>query len=332
MTDIKSDVDRYGFERSEDFDFESYEAFMSEYLSVLAKRLMKWEKIMKANGLSKSRKVKRYVRKGIPSELRSEVWLNVSSAKRLQEEYPNKYNDFINNSSLEKKVIDAIDGDIHRTFPENIYFHELRQDNLLKPMCNVLRAYAQYNPDIGYCQGLNYIVGMLLLQTKNECDSFWLLVELMDKYVPNFYSGKMLALRVECSVLDYYISSLHPRLHAHFQKHGIDMQLFVSKWFVCLFMDVLPVETVLRIWDCLFYEGSKILLRTAFTLIVASKDEFLQTDDFTKMCELFKKIVKDNAVMDCHTFLQKCFTIPKAFSRSKIKKLREQYTLKLTNS
>jgi len=44
MTDIKSDVDRYGFERSEDFDFESYEAFMSEYLSVLAKRLMKWEK------------------------------------------------------------------------------------------------------------------------------------------------------------------------------------------------------------------------------------------------------------------------------------------------
>lgn len=34
----------------------------------------------------------------------------------------------------------------------------------------------------------------------------------------------------------------HPDLHDHFKKHNIDMELFVSKWFVCLFMDVLPIE------------------------------------------------------------------------------------------
>lgn len=41
------EIDQYGFERDDDFDYESYESFMAEYLSVLARRLSKWEKYLK---------------------------------------------------------------------------------------------------------------------------------------------------------------------------------------------------------------------------------------------------------------------------------------------
>ena len=41
------EIDQYGFERAEDFDYDSYEKFMAEYLSVLARRLAKWEKMLK---------------------------------------------------------------------------------------------------------------------------------------------------------------------------------------------------------------------------------------------------------------------------------------------
>ena len=52
-----SDVDKYGFERGEDFDYESYEEFMSEYLPVLTRRLAKWEKLLKSeDGVNRSRK------------------------------------------------------------------------------------------------------------------------------------------------------------------------------------------------------------------------------------------------------------------------------------
>ena len=52
-----SDVDRYGFERGEDFDYESYEEFMSEYLAVLTRRLVKWEKLLKSEDrVNRSRK------------------------------------------------------------------------------------------------------------------------------------------------------------------------------------------------------------------------------------------------------------------------------------
>lgn len=47
-------VDPYGFERSEDFDYESYEELMSEYLVVLTRRSIKWSKLLK--GKSKVQK------------------------------------------------------------------------------------------------------------------------------------------------------------------------------------------------------------------------------------------------------------------------------------
>ena len=41
-----SKVDQYGFEREDDFDYETYERFMSEYLVVLTRRAVKWEKVV----------------------------------------------------------------------------------------------------------------------------------------------------------------------------------------------------------------------------------------------------------------------------------------------
>lgn len=67
-------MDEYGFERPEDFDYETYEDFMSEYLKVLAKMAKKWAKIIgEGKSLQRSIMLKRYVRKGIPGEHRGLV-------------------------------------------------------------------------------------------------------------------------------------------------------------------------------------------------------------------------------------------------------------------
>lgn len=71
---VSSKVDEYGFERPDDFDYETYEDFMSQYLTVLAKRAKKWaELIGEGKSLKRSLKVKTYVRKGIPGEHRGFV-------------------------------------------------------------------------------------------------------------------------------------------------------------------------------------------------------------------------------------------------------------------
>jgi len=324
MAGINGEVDQYGFERPEDFDYESYETFMAAYLRVLARRAKKWEKLLEAKPvLRHSSKVKRYVRKGIPSESRGEVWLMISRAKQKLIESPLKYEELVQGDK-DEKIVDIIDRDIKRTYPENIYFRDVKNSQLLS-LKNVLVAFAHHNKSVGYCQGLNYVAGMLLLITKDEKVSFWLLVEMLQRLVPDYYSSSLVGVRVDNLVIMDLLSQKHPDLHAHFKTNGIELNLTASKWFICLFVDVLPVETALRIWDCLFYEGSKILIRVALTLLILNKDKFLEAKDFTAICAVFKKITNDGAVLQCHQFMQECFKVPGTLPMAKIKSLREKY-------
>lgn len=61
---------------------------------------------------------------------------------------------------------------------------------------------------------------------------------------------------------------------------------------------------MLRIWDCLFNEGSKIIFRVALTLIKQHQAFILEATSFADICEKFKEITKGNFVTECHTFMQ----------------------------
>lgn len=63
-------------------------------------------------------------------------------------------------------------------------------------------------------------------------------------------------------------------------------------------------QTVLRIWDCLFSEGSKILFRVALTLIKHHQAFILEASSVADTCERFKEITRGSFVTECHTFMQ----------------------------
>ncbi len=44
---------------------------------------------------------------------------------------------------------------------------------------NVLKAYANYDNEVSYVQGLNYVVGMMLYFIEDEEQVFWCLFSLM---------------------------------------------------------------------------------------------------------------------------------------------------------
>ncbi|XP_015113809.1 growth hormone-regulated TBC protein 1 [Diachasma alloeum] len=315
-----SNVDEYGFERPSDFDYRSYEEFMSEYLKVLAKRAKKWSEIIgEGKSLERSLSIKRYVRKGIPGEHRGMVWLSVSGGEDLKNANPDLYQKLLNGPH-NSQIADIIKTDLPRTFPDNIFFNNTV--NHQHQLYNILLAFAHENQTVGYCQGLNYIAGLLLLVTKNEETAFWLLKVLIEKILPDYYTPTMDGLVTDIDVLAELVRLKIPDVHHHVTSLGLPWAVITTKWFICLFAEVLPIETTLRIWDCLFYEGSKIIFRVALTLMKRNKNNLLSCQDFASLADCFKDITKDSIVLQCHEFMQSIFKVPGSFPRATIVKLR----------
>ncbi|XP_074185661.1 growth hormone-regulated TBC protein 1 isoform X4 [Rhinolophus sinicus] len=177
-------IDPYGFERPEDFDYAAYEEFFSTYLVILTRRAIKWSKLLKgSSSVQKSMTVKRYIRKGVPLEHRARVWMGVSGAQAQMDRNPGYYHQLLQgerNDSLEE----AIRTDMNRTFPDNVKFRKSADPCLQKTLYNVLLAYGHHNQGVGYCQGMNFIAGYLILITKSEEESFWLLDALVGRILP----------------------------------------------------------------------------------------------------------------------------------------------------
>jgi hypothetical protein len=72
--------------------------------------------------------------------------------------------------------------------------------------------------------------------------------------------------------------------------------LITLQWFLCLFVNTLPTETVLRVWDMFFNEGDKVLFRIAIGLLKMHEAKLLSAREesgelFTTMRELGREVV-----------------------------------------
>jgi len=56
--------------------------------------------------------------------------------------------------------------DIGRTFPSHPYFSKGTKQGQ-SSLYNILHAYAVADPDTGYCQGLSFLTGMLLIHVSS---------------------------------------------------------------------------------------------------------------------------------------------------------------------
>ncbi|XP_055645099.1 growth hormone-regulated TBC protein 1-A isoform X1 [Toxorhynchites rutilus septentrionalis] len=314
-----SDVDEYGFKREPDFDYQSYENIMSSYYTVLTTRSIKWTKFLKTgNILGDPRKLKRFVRKGIPGPMREEVWMKSSGAAWMQQKDPTLYQTLLR-YEYDQEIADQIKIDLPRTFPDNIHFDEYKLG-----LYNVLITYAHHNKSVGYCQGLNYIAGLILIVTKNEESTFWLLKVLVENIVPMYHTKKMVNLITDIDVLSELIRIRVPDVHRHIADLGLPWAVIATKWFICVYAEVVPTETALRIWDCVFLEGNKVLLRVGISIVVGLRREILATDDISALIGLFRTLESNTTLMDCHRFMKSVFKIPGTLKRAQIDALRKQ--------
>ena len=188
---------------------------------------------------------------GIPVIYRAKIWAECSgaSARRV----PGYYDDLVKNAEgtyVDDETISAQIGmDINRTLTDNVFF---RKGPGVAKLHEVLVAYSRRNPEVGYCQGMNLIVASLLLIMPTAEDAFWVLVSLVEKILPrHYYDNSLLASRADQAVLRQYVGDLLPKLSAHLDELGIELEALTFQWFLSLFTDCLSAEALYRVWDVL---------------------------------------------------------------------------------
>eukprot|EP00051_Salpingoeca_urceolata_P002998 m.54353 g.54353 ORF g.54353 m.54353 type:complete len:395 (-) comp12455_c1_seq2:127-1311(-) len=310
-----------GFEWQDEGSASLHAAFMQRYMSILTTRAMEWSKAFpEPSRARKSRKLRQMIRLGIPHNDRPAVWMSVSGAAARRSKHPGHYTTML--KQAEKGPTDhtsQIDLDLERTFPDNRRFRDPSPQGCLAKLRNVLYAYSVHNKEMGYCQGMNYVVGLMLLVLEDEEAAFWLLDVAMDDIVPAYYLPHMVALKVDNDVLLDFMNDRLPALAAHCEALGVPLGTVTTKWFLNWYIDVMPPDTVLRIWDCLFLEGSKILFRVALASLELNQDKILSLRDDFDVLEFVKNMGR--SCHDCERLMETAFSY-KHLRRKHMKKRR----------
>jgi hypothetical protein len=77
--------------------------------------------------------------------------------------------------------------------------------------------------------------------------------------------------QVDQLVFCHLVGGAFPRLAAHLEGLGVQVAGVSSQWFLCLFVNSLPLESALRVWDLFFFAGcASVLFRAALALVDAA--------------------------------------------------------------
>ncbi|KAG0463730.1 hypothetical protein HPP92_019799 [Vanilla planifolia] len=163
----------------------------------------------------------------------------------------------------------------HLTFPG----HPALDEDGRNALRRLLTAYARHNPSVGYCQAMNFFAGLLLLLMPEE-NAFWTLMAIIDDYFDGYYSEEMIESQVDQLVLEELVSERFPKLFNHLDYLGVEVAWITGPWFLSIFVNMLPWESVLRVWDVLLFEGNRVMLfRTALALLELYGPALVTTKD-----------------------------------------------------
>jgi hypothetical protein len=231
------------------------------------------------------------VSKGPPECFRLIAWIICS---QIPEERNEDLFTYHLKESIEEKIDNQIKKDLNRTLSE---IYDLNLEDTQNSLYRLLRAFSRIDKIVAYCQGMNFIAGFLLLISDcNEVDCFYMMINLFsmtftDSFgIRGFFTEDFPLLKAYLYVFDVYFQKKFPTLHQHFKDLEIPDEVWISKWFQTLYTICLPLNILIRLWDCLFSTGLDYIISFSLALIQQFEKDLLRLEDAFDINNYFKQM------------------------------------------
>lgn len=93
----------------------------------------------------------------------------------------------------------------------------------------LLNAYSCHNPTVGYCQGMNFLGGLLLLFMPEEA-AFWGLGALVDELLEGYFVETMAGAVLDQRAVRLLLQQYFPTVSQHADALQVDVPLIASQW------------------------------------------------------------------------------------------------------
>ncbi|XP_004371477.1 TBC1 domain family member 4 isoform X1 [Trichechus manatus latirostris] len=250
------------------------------------------------------------LKEGVPKCRRGEIWQFLALQYRLRHRLPNKqqppdisYKELLKQLTAQQHSILV---DLGRTFPTHPYFSVQLGAGQLS-LFNLLKAYSLLDKEVGYCQGISFVAGVLLLHMSEE-QAFEMLKFLMyDLSFRKQYRPDMMSLQIQMYQLSRLLHDYHRDLYNHLEENEISPSLYAAPWFLTLFASQFPLGFVARVFDIIFLQGTEVIFKVALSLLSSQETLIMECENFENIVEFLKNTLPDMNTSEMEKIITQVF-------------------------
>ncbi|EEA08491.1 TBC domain-containing protein [Cryptosporidium muris RN66] len=208
--------------------------------------------------------------------------LDISIKKKTSSEFSGEN---LLNRIFSYKIMNSIYMDVCRTYPSITFFREEGRYSLSR----ILLVYSIFDLQVGYVQGMNFLVGCILWHSHSEELVFYILVCLMFNYgMREMYIAGLPGLQIRCKILDEMIEKELPLIWYHMNKQGGTIDMLATDWFLTLFSYSIPLDIIGYFWDDIFEQGWLPVFKLILYRLQRLEDRILDSHDIADMMNIIK--------------------------------------------
>ena len=197
----------------------------------------------------------------------------INENKQLSEEDKKIY--FPEKIKSIKASLDFIKRDIDRTYHNDYFIKEggkIKLNNILERMC-------AFPGNVGYCQGMNFILGAMLYLLRNEVKTLYIFSCMIQSYdLKNLFAYNTPDYGIRVYQINYYVKKYIPNVYYHFKNNNLSFDMIYSNWLLTLFTNYLTFDKLDFPWMCFFIDKWKGLIKLCLIFIYELKDKLIKCD------------------------------------------------------